>query len=261
MIAAIPPTALHLTFANPLSLNTNLTRLFSTCIMFVACSLAAGAADRSPADTTIKIAIASDSTAATWSAPHPERGWGQYLSENFDERVVIENFAKPGASTRTFLDGGLWAQAIASHPNYVLIQFGHNDSHTPDHPEHTDAAGLYRQLLRRFVREARATGATPILITPVARRTPEDTLVPYAEAMKAVATETHTPLIDLHRLSQRLYARLGPGVQEEVGARKSDLSHFNEAGAKRIARIVAEELSQAVPDLRKHDSNRNPIVR
>ncbi len=227
-----------------------MTAPFGT-ILFVTLAIAAVAAPR-PAVSRVRISIAGDSTAATWLAPHPERGWGQFLGENFDPEPEIENFAEPGASTKTFLEQGLWSKVIGSRPNYVLIQFGHNDSHTPDHPEHTDPAGLYRALLCRFVQDARAIGAEPILITPVQRRTPEDTLVPYVAAMKKVAMETHAPLIDLHQLSHDLYARLGPAAQEQVGARKKDFTHFNPAGAKMIAALVAEELGQAVPAVRVH---------
>ncbi len=200
----------------------------------------------------IRIAIASDSTAATWKAPRPERGWGQFIGEDFDRQVEVENFAKPGRSTKTFLEEGLWAKVIASRPNYILIQFGHNDSHSPEHHEHTDPNGLYTVLLRRFVKEAREVGAVPVLVTPVQRRTAVDTLLPYVAAMKRVAAETHAPLVDLHKLSGDLYARIGPSVQEQIGATKTDRTHFNAHGAKLIAALVAQGLGEAVPALRAH---------
>lgn len=200
----------------------------------------------------IRIAIAGDSTAATWQAPHPERGWGQFIAGDFDRSVSVENFAKPGASTKTFLEEGLWGNVVASRPDYVLIQFGHNDSHPADHPEHTDPDGLYSALLRRFVNEARAAGSVPVLITPVQRRTRIDTLLPYVAAMKKVAEETHAPLVDLHELSGELYARLGPAAQDELGAQKSDPTHFNATGAKQVADLVASALCAVVPALRPH---------
>ena len=225
---------------------------FRSSILLAIVAFVAGAASPLRADDKIKIAIASDSTAATWRSPRPERGWGQYLTEYFDSQVSVENFAKPGASTKTFIAEGLWAKAIGSRPGFILIQFGHNDSHTPDHPEHTDPDGLYTDLLRRFVKEARAAGATPILITPVARRTAEDTLIPYVDAMKKVAGETDAEVIDLHRLSQELYVRLGQDVQQKVGAQQGDLTHFNEVGARMIAGIVADELGSYALVLGQH---------
>lgn len=201
---------------------------------------------------TIRIAIASDSTAATWKAPRPERGWGQFIGEDFDHQVEVVNFAKPGRSTKTFLEEGLWAKTLACRPNYVLIQFGHNDSHAPDHHEHTDPDGLYSDLLRRFVKETRDAGAVPVLVTPVQRRTTKDTLLPYVAAMKKVAAETHTPLVDLHQLSGDLYAQIGASAQEQLGATKTDTTHFNEQGAKKIAALVAQGLVEAVPALKEH---------
>ena len=35
--------------------------------------------------------------------------------------------AKGGASTGTFRQQGLWDHALATKPDYMVIQFGHND--------------------------------------------------------------------------------------------------------------------------------------
>jgi lysophospholipase L1-like esterase len=77
----------------------------------------------------------------------------------------------------------------------VLIQFGHNDSHEPGRPESTDPQTEFPANLRRYVEEARAIGATPILLTPVVRRIfgQDGRLVgelqPYAEATRRVAAD------------------------------------------------------------------------
>lgn len=222
--------------------------------LFILLSLAlAAAVPAFGADTgTVRIALAGDSTVSNFAPSRPERGWGVFLGDYFDPSVSIDNFAKPGRSTKTFLEEGLWAKVLGDHPNYVLIQFGHNDSHSPEHHEHTDADGLYSELLRRFVTEARAAGAVPVLVTPVQRRTKTDSLRPYVAAMKKVAAETHTPLVDLHALSGELYAKIGPGAQAELGATPKDTTHFSPAGAKRIAALVAQALAAAVPALKPH---------
>ena len=49
---------------------------------------------------------------------------------------------------------------LAEHPQYILIQFGHNDSHAKGQPESTDADTTYADNLRGFVREAREAGST-----------------------------------------------------------------------------------------------------
>src|SRR5690606_1155269 len=68
--------------------------------------------------------------------------------------------------------------------------------------------------LRAYVAEARARGARPVLLTPLTRRHFTDgdlqnTLVPWADAIRAVAAETDTPLIDLNAVSADLVQRLG----------------------------------------------------
>ena len=200
------------------------------------------------AQKPVTIAIAGDSTVATYPDTQPQHGWGQYLGLYLDSRVTIINLAKGGRSTKTFLEEGLWKQTIDAHANYVLIQFGHNDSHTPDHPEHTDAAGDYTTNLERMVDEARAENAVPVLITPVMRRSKVDDLIPYAEAMIHVAAEKHVALIDLHDLSARYYKTLTP-EQMELLQKPHDGTHFSATGATAIAGIVAHELPIAVPEL------------
>ena len=173
---------------------------------FVAFAVSLSGADGRP----IILGIAGDSTVSHYPAGSVQRGWGEFIQPYFDSGVVVENLAQSGRSTKTFLNEGWWGKLMNKKPDIVLIQFGHNDSHTPDHPEHTDAKGDYTTLLDRFVRETRAEGGDPVLITPVQRRTPTDNLVPYAQAMTQLAAVDYAKLIDLHARSGDLYARLGP---------------------------------------------------
>src|SRR5690606_15305746 len=116
---------------------------------------------------------------------------------------------------KTFIQQGRWQKALDEKPDIVLIQFGHNDSHAPEKPESTNAATGYKAYLRRYVDDARAAGATPILVTPMIRRAfnaegkiaeppAEGNLLPYAEAMKEISAEKKVPLIDLYTSSKAL---------------------------------------------------------
>ncbi|MEZ6110663.1 MAG: hypothetical protein R3C99_06575 [Pirellulaceae bacterium] len=103
-------------------------------------------------------------------------------------------------------------------------------------------------------REARAT---PILVTPVARRTFQDgkavtTLTPYAEATLAVASEEETVVIDLHRASLALYEELGDAASADFSPSVSDRTHFSRKGARAMAKLVAEELAKQTSPLTKH---------
>ena len=204
----------------------------------------------------VVISIAGDSTVATNPDDSPQRGWGQYVQGYFDSGVAVHNFAKNGRSTKTFLSEGLWAELLASKPDLVLIQFGHNDSHSPTHPEHTDAGGDYKTYLARFVTEARAIGAEPILVTPVQRRGKEDSLLTYAQAMKEVARDLHVKLIDLHASSGALYASLGPEGVAPL-ERTGDHTHFSELGARKIAALVIPPLIELAPALKSHALDRH----
>lgn len=143
----------------------------------------------------VRIAVIGDSTVCEYPATSNIRGWGHFLAPSFQAHVRVINLAKSGRSTKTFIKEGLWTKTLAEKPDLVLIQFGHNDSHAKDRPESTDAATDYRDFLRRYVDEARAGGATPVLVTPMHRRSFDkdgkvtQELLPYADAMKAVAKE------------------------------------------------------------------------
>ena len=132
-----------------------------------------------------------------------------------------------------------------------LIQFGHNDSHGAGRPETADAAADFRDILRRYVGETRAVGATAILLTPMHRRTftrdgkVEDLSKPYAEGMKVVAMELKVPLIDLHPRSGELFEKLGEAGSGEFSNKPGDRTHFNEKGARAMAAIVMKDLPVA----------------
>jgi len=202
------------------------------------------------AQQPLRLVICGDSTVADYPETTHQRGWGQYIQGYFKDSVRVFNLAKNGRSTKTFLKEGLWAKALALKPDIILIQFGHNDSHDPKLPEATNAATDYPNYLRQFIDEARAAGATPILITPVQRRTKVDSLLPYVEAMKKVAAEKRVPLLDLHASSGRLYSELGEAETAKLEAAGSDHTHFNEAGAIAIAALVMKELPVLDPRLK-----------
>lgn len=203
----------------------------------------------------LKIALVGDSTVCDYPEGSPTRGWGQFLGGYFDGSVQIVNLAASGRSTKTFIAEGRWTKTLAEKPAIVLIQFGHNDSHAKERPEATDAATDYRENLRRYVDETRGIGAKPVLVTPMCRRTfnPDgtlsDILVPYADAMKAIAAEKQVPLIDLHAMSAELYLKLGPEACKELQNKEGDQTHFGAKGAEAMAGLVMSQLPKALPEI------------
>ncbi|MDO9152788.1 MAG: hypothetical protein Q7U47_03615 [Paludibacter sp.] len=120
----------------------------------------------------VKVFLVGDSTMSDKSpmSENPERGWGMVLPSFFNDNVIIENHARNGRSSRTFIEEGRWDFVInrVGKGDDVVLQFGHNDevetrkSFTPL-PE-------FKANFQRFVRDVKAKGANPILCTSVARR-------------------------------------------------------------------------------------------
>jgi lysophospholipase L1-like esterase len=237
-------------------------QFFGLALIGLAMRLNCSGADSGPSPTPptnatnrVVVALIGDSTVAHYAAEKMARGWGMYVQERFPSTVTVTNLAANGRSTKTFIREGRWQKTLALQPDYILIQFGHNDSHAREKPESTDAATDYREYLRQYVTEARAAGATPILVTPMLRRTYgadgqlEDILQPYADAMKAVAREENAAVIDLHTASRTLYEKLGAMQVARFASEPTDRTHFNEAGARAMAELVVKELPRVAPEL------------
>jgi lysophospholipase L1-like esterase len=208
----------------------------------------------------IKVYLAGDSTISIKEPrAYPETGWGMPFAWFFDSTVSVENYAKNGRSTGTFITEGLW-QKIENNlqeGDYVLIQFGHNDE-VPTKKSYTTPE-QYKANLQRFIRATRAKKAFPVLITPVSRRRFDSTgVVPethdYTPYVLEVATAEKTPLIDLDASSRQLYQQFGPetskllflqlqpGEHPNHPAGKDDNTHFSELGARLVAQLVLKDI-------------------
>ncbi|MBH8559144.1 glycosyl hydrolase family 28 protein [Hymenobacter negativus] len=219
-----------------------------------------------PADAPkTQIFLVGDSTMADKAdLSKPERGWGMEFGQYFDGGVVIRNTAMNGRSTKSFLREGRWAKVVQDLKpgDWVFIQFGHNDSKVEDSVRSAPAQTAYRQLLTKFVQEAKAKGANPVLLTPVGRRyfddagKRKDDHGEYPGVVREVAKAQKVPLIDLHEKSWAMYSALGEtGTRplfwsylngyyqpNPVAPAKNDNTHFSEYGATRVAQIVAEDV-------------------
>ncbi|KAF7600440.1 MAG: hypothetical protein CGU28_03565 [Candidatus Dactylopiibacterium carminicum] len=206
----------------------------------------------------ISVALIGDSTQTE------RQGYGTGFCANLVEEVTCINEAKGGASTRTYRRDGLWDKALARKPDWMLIQFGHNDVESKAHADReTKLETEYPANLRRFIEEARAAGIRPVLVTSIARRyyqpdgKIQDDLMGHVAAMKKVAEEMQVPLVDLHTVSQAHMEKLGeveghklgPTKRDPEGNTVPDKTHFNRAGSFVFGRIAAEAVADAVPEL------------
>jgi lysophospholipase L1-like esterase len=207
----------------------------------------------------VRMVIVGDSTVCNYPEDSVRRGWGMFIQSYFNSnKLQVINLAWSGRSTKTFIKEGRWSEALKEKPDFVLIQFGHNDSHSPDRPEATDAKTDYQQYLRQYVDDSRAAGARPVVITPMCRRNfgtngeVENALLPYANAMKVVAGEKQVPLVDLNTASVGLCNQLGPEASGALANEPKDTTHFNEKGARTMAGLVMQELPAVDPTLKKY---------
>jgi lysophospholipase L1-like esterase len=225
-----------------------------------------------PPEKKTRVYLIGDSTIANKEIrAYPETGWGMPFNHFFDSTVVVDNRAKNGRSTRTFLSENLW-QPIADaiqEGDYVFMQFGHNDESKEKVDRYTSPED-YKKNLVKFISETRAKGGIPVLLTPVSRRKFDntgnaiETHAEYAPLVKEVATAQGVALIDLDVQSRALYQTFGPEtskllfLQLEPGEHpnypegKIDNTHFSELGARKIAQIVLQEIKSLKLDLANH---------
>lgn len=198
---------------------------------------------------------------------YPETGWGMPFVNFWDSTVKVDNRAMNGRSTRTFLEENRWAPVVESlqEGDYVFIQFGHNDE-VPTKVQYTPPVDFMANL-SKYIMETKARKAIPILLTPVARRKFDnlgnvvETHQEYATLVRTVAIREQVTLIDLDSISQQLLQQLGPaqstllynhlqpGEHPNYPEGKSDDTHFNELGARKMAELVLAAIRRQVPAL------------
>lgn len=196
-------------------------------------------------------------------------GWGSVLSEQFDTtRITVENHAMAGRSARTFLDEGRWDKVYnALQPgDYVIIQFGHNDGgdintgkargelHGTGNESMVfkmEATGQYKVVytygwyLRKFIRDAKEKGATPIVVSHTPRNKWKDGRIESNATTFGIwahqaATEAGAVFIDLNAISGKKFQKLG---QEKTAPYfKRDHTHSSKSGASLNAASIADGL-------------------
>lgn len=226
----------------------------------------------------VRIILVGDSTMAVKS------GYGPGFCALVTESVTCLDMAKGGRSSSSYRAEGSWAQVmdqLKTNSNfkdtYVLVQFGHNDQ--PGKPgRSTDLATEFPVNLLHYVEDVKSTGAKPILVTPLTRRsfrdgTLKNDLEPWGAAAKKVAAEQNIPVLDLNAESSAAVQKMGPteantlamGPPPPVAVESAthgnsapvpkangaefDYTHLGAKGAAYFGRMVAGELIQALPDL------------
>jgi pectinesterase len=208
---------------------------------------------RAQSPPSVHVVLVGDSTVTD------DSGWGAGLAHFAAPTVRVTNMSANGRSSKSFIDEGLWARALAKRGDYYLVQFGHNDEPGKGPERETDPGTTYRANMIRYIDESRAIGAKPILVTSLVRRlynqdgTIRTTQTPYVDAVKALAVEKHVPMIDLYAISLADAEQAGDDVWADLSPRDDkgeiDRTHLNAKGGEVVGRMVAEALRKAVPEL------------
>ncbi|MCM3784909.1 rhamnogalacturonan acetylesterase [Neobacillus mesonae] len=217
-----------------------------------------------PANQTLTVFLAGDSTVCDQpAAGYPYSGWGQMLPACFKHDVVVDNHAHSGRSTKSFIEEGRLAaiEERIKPGDFLFIQFGHNDEKS-DAQRGTQPFTTFQEYLKQYIETARSHQAHPVLITPVHRRyfnedgTLSDTHGDYITAVQELAKEEGVPLIDLAARSKVQFEQAGvegskhdflwafPGEFLSHPAGVEDNTHFSVRGATRLARAVADAVSE-----------------
>lgn len=235
---------------------------------------AAQAAPLNPALPTIF--IAGDSTAARGKGA-TQQGWGVPFADYFDPaKVNIANHSRGGRSSRTYFTEGLWNKLLADVKagDWVLIQLGVNDGGAVNeeppgstHPlrargslpglgdesqdivnavtHQPETVRTYGWYVGKMIADAKARGATPIVLSPTVRNIwwngkVERGIGRYREWGRELARQTGVPFVDVTRLIADTYQQRGEAAVNPMF--RQDHTHPDAVGAELNASLVVAGL-------------------
>ena len=217
-------------------------------------------------------------------------GWGEPIVEYFEAaKINVVNRAVGGLSSRTYLTGGHWDRVLKmlKPGDFVMMQFGHNDDGAIN--DNSRARGTikgtgsesqeidniltkkhetvytYGWYLRKFISDARAKGATPILCSLIPRKIWKDKKIvrnsaDYGKWAAEVAASEKMPFIDLNNLIAAEYDKMGEEKVEPMFA--DPHTHTSLVGAQMNAEIVVRGLKMLKKDpLDKYFSTKGKKVK
>lgn len=219
----------------------------------------------------IKIYTIGDSTVQDYNdGYYPRKGWGQVLPYFFNSsNVQVINKAVGGTSSKSFYNSFWPAVRNALQPgDYVFIQFGINDRNKADTARYAPTGGVFEGYLTKFVNEAKAKGAYPVLVATLRRNawnadgTVYDSYHDHPVAVRTVANNLKVPLIDLDAKAKVQMESAGQtyttrfwynnyiaGEYSNYPNGNTDDVHFQEMGAIAMANLVVQGIEELKSDV------------
>ena len=241
--------------------------------LFMGLCLASAFALRTLAGPTL--IVVGDSLTSDRPPEAVAASWARALEQYMKPGCTIDNHAKGGASTKSFLDSGRWAKAVAAVKpgDYVLIQFGANDRkrHTKFYLEKrfADHRTTFRDIIRRFVKEVREKGGKPVLVSESAAATFDEngkyfervdargvSVATYAKAMQELSEELKTEFVDMNKMTRDLMVKVGKDealkfyvistgmIDPKTGKPSKDVGHTVKAGAEAYAKLFLDDVKK-----------------
>lgn len=194
---------------------------------------------------------------------YPETGWGMVFQSYFKDNVEVINRARNGLSTKSFMRNNRWQPILDTlqQGDYVIIEFGHNDSKI-DQPNIGTSPTEYKINLLKYINDTRSKKAIPILMTPVTRRNfnSDGSLggnhKGYLEIVYEVVREEKVAFVDMYEKSRelliaykaepskKLFLYADSGVYEGYPNGVKDNTHFNKEGAHKMAELAIAGLKE-----------------
>ena len=195
---------------------------------------------------------------------------GSFFDRFFDtEQITVENCVLGGRSSRTYFTEGLWNKVLPGieKGDYVVIQFGHNDGGpmntgraraslpgtgqesqkvVMERDGSTEEVFTFGHYLRLFIRQAKAKGATVIVLshTPGNRWT-QDRInrcdQTYGKWSKEVAAQENVFFVDLNERTAVKFEVMG---KERTAGYYVDGVHNTREGAMLNGESVVEGIRE-----------------
>lgn len=233
--------------------------------------------------------LVGDSTICDYTAEQTAAtgimGWGSLLQSYLAPEATVQNYGASGRSSRNYpLSTVYYARLLQNirAGDFLFIQFGHNDEKIADDTCYTDPnlsrsevdaegkneAGVYSfewMLYHKYIKVALDAGATPVLLSPIARRvvggTPTVSAhIPYRAAMRRLGEAEGVAFIDMTEKTaaewQRVFDTSGAAGTEALHAKTAggnvDNTHLSAFGADTVAGLAAAGIQKSVPLLARY---------
>ncbi|MDO5293796.1 MAG: pectinesterase family protein, partial [bacterium] len=236
--------------------------------------------EEKPAEQKSTIWVIGDSTVSAFNDTYfyPRYGWGTQLGQYFDSsKFEVKNIALSGRSSKSYVEDPEYATLLAGMKkgDYLFIGFGHNDEkgeverYTNPNGDYLTEGSFANSLYKNYIEPAKAAGCTPILVTPIVRRTASGSFSnselhitttsidgngnvfeggDYPQAIRDLGKTLSIPVVDMTEFTKEHYDAIGVSETLYLHAWTNkketsvDNTHTNIFGATYNGYLIANEI-------------------